>query len=253
MRVTVTQLPDDLDETTWSSLARHVSTNATDLLLVGELCFSPWLAIQRDANDEEWSASVAGHDRWISRLGELGVETIAGSRPIVDTGVPHNEAYVWTADAGAQPDHRKYYLPDEPGFWEATWYRRGDGEFTTVSVAGGTAGFLLCTEMWFTEHARAYARAGADLLLVPRATPGNTSDRWLAGGRTAAVMSGAFCLSSNRSGSSGAVPWGALGWIIDPEGSVLATTSDSEPFVTVDIDLAVATAAKSTYPRYVAE
>ena len=143
MRVTVTQLPDDLDETTWSSLARHVSTNATDLLLVGELCFSPWLAIRRDANDEKWSASVAGHDRWISRLGELGVETIAGSRPIVDTGVPHNEAYVWTADAGAQPDHRKYYLPDEPGFWEATWYRRGDGEFTTVSVAGGTAGFLL--------------------------------------------------------------------------------------------------------------
>ena len=35
------------------------------------------------------------------------------------------------------------------------------------------------------------------------------------------------------------------------EGQVLATTCDTQPFVTVDIDPAVAERAKHTYPRYV--
>jgi N-carbamoylputrescine amidase len=253
MRVTVTQLPDIIDEATWAALGSHVGQHGTELLLLGELCFSEWLAVRRDANDDDWVTSLANHDQWIERLGELNVATIAGTRPVLSEDIPHNDAYVWTAETGARDDHRKCYLPDEAGFWEASWYRRGDGEFDPTDIAGTTGGFMICTDMWFTEHARAYARAGVGLLLVPRATPGDTTDRWLAGGRTAAVMSGAFCLSSNRSGYSGRMPWGALGWIIDPEGTVLATTSDAEPFVTVDIDLDEAGAAKMSYPRYVLE
>ena len=75
----------------------------------------------------------------------------------------------------------------------------------------------------------------------------------MAGGRTAAVVSGAFCLSSNIGGISQAgVKWGGGGWIVEPEeGDVLGLTSQERPFLTVDIDLAVAEMAKRTYPRYV--
>jgi N-carbamoylputrescine amidase len=46
--------------------------------------------------------------------------------------------------------------------------------------------------------------------------------------------------------------FGGTGWIIDPEnGTLLATTTGSEPFVTMDIDPGWAEAAKATYPRYV--
>ena len=38
--------------------------------------------------------------------------------------------------------------------------------------------------------------------------------------------------------------------VIDPDGTVLATTSASTPFVTLDVDLAYAEAAKHSYPRY---
>ncbi len=44
---------------------------------------------------------------------------------------------------------------------------------------------------------------------------------------------------------------GGFGWIIDPDGMVLATTSEKEPFITVEIDLEKAELAKGTYPRYV--
>jgi len=65
----------------------------------------------------------------------------------------------------------------------------------------------------------------------------------------AAVRTGAFSLSSNRVDSTGAC--GGVGWIIDPDGQILATTSRDTPLVTLDIDLAASTAARATYPRYV--
>jgi len=67
------------------------------------------------------------------------------------------------------------------------------------------------------------------------------------------VVSGAYCLSSNFGYRDGdAFKWGGNGWIIEPEGgTVLGTTSRERPFLTLEIELRVAEAAKHTYPRYV--
>ena len=81
------------------------------------------------------------------------------------------------------------------------------------------------------------ASVAYSLLLNPRSTPAYTNDKWLAGGRTAAVVAGAFCLSSNHAGRAGKLELGGAGWICDPDGVVLATTSPANPFVTLDLDL----------------
>jgi N-carbamoylputrescine amidase len=75
------------------------------------------------------------------------------------------------------------------------------------------------------------------------------------GGRAAAVMSGAFCLSSNRGGvDARGHAWGGHGWIIEPDqGTVLGTSSTERPFLTLEIDLSAAKQAKRRYPRYVSE
>jgi N-carbamoylputrescine amidase len=44
---------------------------------------------------------------------------------------------------------------------------------------------------------------------------------------------------------------GGMGWIISPDGQILATTSCDAPFATIDIDLGASTAARASYPRYV--
>jgi N-carbamoylputrescine amidase len=85
--------------------------------------------------------------------------------------------------------------------------------------------------------------------VTPRVTPASSLDTWLAGGRTCAVVSGAWSLSSN----SAEPEHGGLGWAIDPEGVVVATTSPDQPWVTVEVDLAAVDAAKADYPRYVPE
>lgn len=262
MRATVCQLreaPEALEED-WASLVDHVLAEGSDLVLLPEMPFHPWLAASRARDAERWAAAVDAHERWAARLGELGAAVVAGSRPATRRGEAVNEGFVWEDRSGLRPVHEKRYLPDEPGFWEASWYRPGEGRFDTAPLGlsegreGGPVrvGFLICTDLWFPEHARAMGRAGAHLLLAPRATPEGGLEKWLVGGRASAIVGGAWCLSSNRSGPGTAYPWGGGGWIVEPEGGeVVGVTSRKEPFVTREVDPGAAEAARATYPRYV--
>ncbi len=255
MKLTVCELSSNWlnDTKEQDALLAHLNTEKSDFLLLPEMPFFEWLAGNREVDGKKWLSAVEGHKKWIDRFKEFNVPVIAGTRPILKNGIPHNEGFVWTAATGAVGIHEKYYLPDEEGFWEATWYRRGDGVFEVGKVDGITIGFLICTEMWFNHHAREYGKAGMDILLCPRATPSSSSGSWLAGGRSAANVSGAFCLSSNFNDvNTPDMDFGGTAWIIEPEeGEVLGTTTGSAPFLTVDVDLTTAKAAKKSYPRYV--
>ncbi len=255
MRVTVCELPNDWtdSEKLWEGLVDHVREAGSDLVLLPEMCFYPWITRIKSVDPEQWQSAVSSHDRWIERLSEIPASILIGSRPVVHRGLRHNEGFVWEKGTGYTSVHRKYYLPDEEGFWEATWYERGNRDFKVVNVKGIRIGFLICTELWFSAHAREYMKQGIHLLVCPRATPAGSIDRWIAGGRAAAVVSGAFCLSSNFNGpNAGGADFGGAGWIIEPEGGdVLGVTTREEPFLTTEIDLDLAERAKGTYPRYV--
>ena len=256
MRVTVCALPEGpagLAEA-WAALGAHVRSERSDLLLLPEMPCSAWLAARATADPAAWDEAVGDHDRGIGRFDELGVRAIATTRPVIDGGRRFNQGIVWERGVGVREVHRKRFLPDEPGFHEATWYDPGPDTFETVEVAGLRVAFAICTELWFHRPFRGYAHDGVHVLLCPRATLAPSADKWLAGGRAAAVVSGAFCLSSNFAGptAAGLDRWGGLGWVIEPEeGDVRGTTTEDAPFRTIEIDPAVADAAKRTYPRYV--
>lgn len=248
MTLTVTDLrPDHLAED-WAVLVEHVTARGSDLVLLPELALAPWLAARRTPDPAAWAASVQAHEDFLrERLDDLGGAAVLGTAPVLRDGRRRNEAWVANLD-GRRGAHEKFHLPDEEQFWEASWYERGPGEFRAVQAGAARVGFLICTELWFFDHARGYGEDGVELLAVPRCTPASSPEKWLAGGRAAAVVAGAFCLSANHGGAG----FGGRGWIVDPEGEVLATTCPERPVVSVEVDLDVATAAKRTYPRYVA-
>ncbi len=255
MKVTVCQLPDPAEgfEEVWQSLCGHTRAEASQVVLLPELIFFPWVGWTDRFDEDQWQSAIDAHVEWLDRLDELGAPFVLGSRPITtDDGARHNRSFVWH-DGVVFDGHDKYYLPEEPGFWEASWYSPGDGSFEPMTVGDLNVGFMICTDMWFTEHAREYANSGVQLLATPRVTEASSRDKWLAGGRAAAVMAGAFGLSSNRSGESNGVSYAGMGWVVDPDGLVLAKTSSETPFITLNIDLTLADKAKSTYPRYVKE
>ncbi|MCP4708361.1 MAG: carbon-nitrogen hydrolase family protein [Planctomycetes bacterium] len=257
MKVTVCELNDQPDqlEKEWVQLIDHLKSNQSELVLLPEIPFYPWLAYMDQPDQKFWQGAVAAHDQWLKKLPDLNTPIILGTSAVIENNTNHNQGYLWTPEKGYQSVHNKYYLPNEKGFYEANWYRRGAKEFATAQSGPIKTVFLICTEIWFTEHARAYAKQGVNILAAPRATAMYSVDKWIAGGRAAAVMSGAYCLSSNRGGfDARGTEWGSNGWIIEPEeGQVLGITSPDQPFLTLDIDLKIAEYTKNTYPRYVLE
>jgi N-carbamoylputrescine amidase len=254
MKVTVCEMSDDRAdfEREWAKLGDHIRSEKSELVLLPEMPFDSWFGTAPSFDERVWRATVDAHDKWLSRLADLSSPTVLGTRPITRGGRRLNEAFCWSEDKGYQAVHDKYYLPDEPGFFEASWYERGDGGFTPARSGRALVGFQICTELWAFDHARCYGKQGVHIIATPRATGDASVETWVIGGRATAVSSGAYSLSSNRSGLSkdGEVKFGGNGWIIAPDGTILALTSPKEPFVTIDIDLTAAEEAKLTYPRY---
>jgi len=254
MRVTVCELGDEPNALArdWDGLVTHVKAERSELVLLPEMPFCSWFATTRRFDESVWQSAVASHDAWQTRLLELAPAVVLGTRPVNCDGQRLNEGFSWSQETGYTSAHHKYHLPNEAGFWEASWYQPGDGSFTPLKCADAVIGFEICTELWAMENARLYGKESVHLIVTPRATPKASLDKWLVGGRATAMISGAFSLSSNHSSTGrDALQLGGQGWIITPEGEVLGLTSHEQPFVTAKIELNAAEVAKTTYPRYV--
>jgi N-carbamoylputrescine amidase len=214
-----------------------------------ELAFSEplWAAWEFDAR--AWREAEDAHERWLPRLAETGARWVIGTRPVTSGRERFNEGFLWSADSGVARLRRKHFLPDEPEGWEARWFAHGDAEFPRYAAGELSFGLNVCSELWALETYAGYRDLRVAAIVAPRATAAATTDKWLAVGTVAAVAAGAYCLSSNRVHADGSC--GGVGWVIDPDGLLLARTSAAEPCGTVDLDLARVDAAAATYPRYV--
>ena len=250
MRATVCELPFEGDalDTAWAGLCAHVAHSSSELVLLPELAFSPpvWLAQRFDP--VVWADTEARHARWESRFSELGATWVIGTHPVTEAGAHYNEGFLWSAGTGSVRLRRKHLLPDEAGGWEARWFNRGDAEFSRFEAGRLAFGLNICTELWALESLGRYRSLWVGAVVSPRATAAATTQKWLALGTVVAVASGAYCLSSNRVHKDGSC--GGVGWVIDPDGTLLARTSPAEPACTVSLDLSYVEAAARTYPRY---
>jgi N-carbamoylputrescine amidase len=252
-KVGVCESPAELtvESNAWAQLTATVSRHAPHLFLMNEMPFGAWIAVGERFDQREWNTSSSAHDAGLARLSDLGARFVASSRP-GDECV--NEAFIWSKSGGLQSVHTKQYFPDEEGYYEARWFQPGERHFRTGQAGALSCGFLICTEVMFNERARQYGRSGAHVILVPRATGGGSVDRWLVAMRMAAIVSGCYIMSSNRSGvSATGQVFGGTGWIIDPVGNVVAQTTPSSPIVFFDIDTELVAKAQSDYPCYVKE
>lgn len=235
----------------WNALAADTQKAQADMFLLNELPFGPWLAAQQEPQFDDLVAVHRLHAQGLDRYGELGAPVVLGSHPVFDEGNSIIEGFVWERESGVTPAHTKQYFPNEEGWYETGWFERGDQAFQIVEVGGLNVAFLICTDIMFNEWARHYGREGADLIVVPRATPVATLHRWQTAVQMAAVVSGCYVASSNRAGEEGGIAFGGLGWIVDPSGVVIAETSADDPVVAADIYRSVAAHAKREYPCYV--
>lgn len=251
MRVTVCQLSNygGILDDEWEALVDHVRAEDSDLLVLPEMPFSRWLPADHTVVVDQWEEAADVAAEWLSIMPAFAPTAVVGTRPVSDDAGRRNAGFL--VDGTQVVDvHDKAHLPDEPGFWERRWYDAADPSFQPFDVGDARVGMLICTELWAFEQARSYAAGGVDLVVAPRVTPGETLEAWLVAGRAAAITAGAFVASSNLF-RQGGVDLGGMGFVAGPDGELLGATDVADPFLTLDLDLEVARAAKSTYPRYV--
>jgi N-carbamoylputrescine amidase len=254
LKVAVCESPAELlpGSADWNELCRLVSRGAPDFFLINELPFGAWIASGNAFHAQTWRDCCALHNHGTRRFAELGAAVVAGSRPGEHRGRRVNEGFIWTKNGGASVVHTKQYFPDEKGYYEKRWFAAGHHSFQVTSTGPIRGGFLICTEVMFNEHAREYGRSGANVILVPRAVGKISLKRWLVAMRMAAIVSGAYVLSSNRHGVDyRGQEFGGAGWIIDPNGDVVAETSEFNPVAFHEIDTDLVSRAQKEYPCYI--
>jgi predicted amidohydrolase len=245
MKITVCQLHNARDAfaVDWDRLVAHVKAQRSELVLLPEMPFFPWFPTPREFDAAVWRAAVAAHDAWERRLSELMPAVALGTRPVDFGALRYNAGFMWNDDEGiTETIHVKSCLADEDGSWETTWYEKAAPDFESATVGAARVGMLIGLELWMPDAAKTYGGDNVHIVAIPRVDRSvdaeecaSSAQEWLAGGRAAALDSGAFCVSSSRGGL--AKPIGGPGWILAPDGGALARTSDEEPFVTAEVDL----------------
>ncbi|MDT8377286.1 MAG: hypothetical protein RQ739_00235 [Desulfotignum sp.] len=81
IKVTVCELPDTWtqDDTLWNELKKHLASAGSDLLVLPEMPFSPWITRSDRVDSAVWDKAVSAHESWIGRLAELPAAMVAGA------------------------------------------------------------------------------------------------------------------------------------------------------------------------------
>ena len=206
MRVGFVQWPDGLNPKSdvWFGLVADVARAAPDVLITNEMPFGPWVAASPHFDSKRAQESVQIHEDGLEALRALNVPLVISSQPAIASDRLVNEAFV--LERGSfRFLHQKHFFPAEDGWFETDWFTTSRRGFELVEAADLLIGALICTELMFNERARAYGRAGAHLIAVPRAT-GQSVAEWKTAGAMAAIVSGCYMVSSNRLGSSSGGP-----------------------------------------------
>src|ERR1051326_672617 len=189
MKVTVCEMSDNEDDfiSDWNELTIHLDQHKPDLLLLPEMPFSKWIGYEKEVNEESKTKSVEKHEKWMMKMERFNAAHIVYSKPVIAGDKFFNTAFVYVKGKGHSEIHTKSFFPEEPLFWEESWFDHGEKKFELLEISGIKIGVLLCTEMLFTEYARQYGKQGIDILLCPRATGMSWVDRWIRCGQTLAI------------------------------------------------------------------
>ena len=154
--------------------------------------------------------------------------------------------------------HRKVFLPTYGVFDEERFVDRGqDGVRSFETTWGGKAAILICEDAWHSLAATVAALEGAQLLIVPSASPARglgeelpaSVVRWERIVQGIAEEHGVFVALANLVGFEGGKGFPGASVVIDPTGRIVARGPlFEEALLTAELDLDLLTTARSDSP-----
>ena len=198
----------------------------------------------------------------------------AYSGPPIDAAVGFYELFqnhffnscLYVTLGGKQPDvrhvHRKVFLPTYGVFDEERFVDRGQDGVRAFDTGWGRVAILICEDAWHSLAATIAALDGAQVILVPSASPARGSDTDEAGAKLPASMvrwervvqgiaeeHGVFVALANLVGFEGGKGFPGASAVFDPTGAlVVRGPLFEEALVTADLDFGQITHARADSP-----
>ncbi|SOE16527.1 predicted amidohydrolase [Hoeflea halophila] len=188
----------------------------------------------------------------VSRLSEIAHQTgvaLVGGFAEKDGDAIYNSA-IHTDGTGTPSVYRKSHLY---GDYERNLFTPAKPSTCLFSHHGMKLGMLICYDVEFPENVRRLALHGADMILVPTATPMGYSGSFIAEKMipVRAFENQIFIAYINNIGRDGEFDYAGRSVIAAPDGSALAQAGFSEELLTAEIDPALYDSSRSenTYLR----
>jgi predicted amidohydrolase len=229
---------------------REAKRLGAEIALLPELPLNAWSPATREAREEDAEPPAGPRHQIQSRVArETGIGLVGGA--IVRdpaSGRRFNTALVFDSYGALVASYRKTHLPEEEGFWETGHYEPGDEPPRVIDAFAVPLGVQICSDVNRPSGCHLLAAGGAEAILAPRATPGDTYGRWRLVLRANAATCAVYVISTNRPGPEMGVPIGGPSVAIAPDGEVLLETTD--PVRVLTLDRAIARRARDDYPGY---
>jgi predicted amidohydrolase len=158
-----------------------------------------------------------------------------------------NTAVLFTSDGRLAGSYDKIHLF---GLMEEDRYLRpGDGPVLVAPGAPwGPTGLAICYDLRFPELFRAYALAGAQMVLIPAEWPHVRLAHWRTLLRARAIENQMVVIACNRAGDSKGERFGGYSAIIDPWGETVCEAGEEACLLTAEIDLDLAADVRRRIP-----
>jgi predicted amidohydrolase len=219
------------------------------LALLPEIPLNPWSPATKQARADDAEPPGGPRHQALARAArEAGLGVVGGAIVLDATGRRFNTALVFDAKGELVASYRKCHLPEEPGFWETSHYEPGDAPPRPIDAFGLPFALQICSDANRPELSHAAAAAGAEAILVPRATESATWERWRLVFRASALTSCAWVLSVNRPAPEQGVPLGGPSVAVAPDASVAAEGTD--PIIIATLARDAVKRARLDYPGY---
>ena len=167
-------------------------------------------------------------------------------------GVYYNSAALIGPDGELIGVYRKMHIPHSEDFIEKYYFKPGNLGFPVFDTPFGKIGILICYDRHFPEGARALGLAGAEILLIPVASPRPTaSEVFVKELMGMAIANQYFVAAVNRVGVELKEEFYGTSLVCDPRGNIIAQAGNQEDEVLVTgIDLAQVEATRNNWLFY---
>lgn len=130
-------------------------------------------------------------------------------------------------------------------------YLTAGDKLTLVKWPWGQVGLTICYDLRFPELFRAYALAGANLIVVPAEWPKPRLTHWRTLLRARAIENQLYIVACNRVGTSKGTTFFGYSTIIDPWGETAVEGGETAELLTATIDLDLVREVRERIPVFV--